>query len=130
MKNSRYIFALMRRGSALRQKKPSDVMRKQTLAGVCYLMSFVIVFGLRVLVHALDVNAPPLFYVSPYIASFILAPLLYIPLAKLNRRLLAWRKARGRDIEEEEKYENVSAGIISIKPAQSDDEDLFRRPWK
>lgn len=105
-------------------------MRKQTLAGVCYLISFVVIYGMRLLVRALGINVPLLFYVSPLIASFILAPLVLIPLTKLNRRLLAWRKARGRDIEEEEKYENVNAGIISIKPTQSNDEVLPRRLWK
>jgi hypothetical protein len=42
----------------------------------------------------------------------------------LNRPLLAWRKERGRDIEEEEKHEIVESDIISLRPRRSDDGKL------
>jgi hypothetical protein len=102
-------------------------MRKQTLAGLSYLLAFLIIIGLRMTARWFGVYIPLVSYVSPFIASFVLAPLLLIPLTTLNRRLLDWRKARGRDIEEEEKYENVAAGIISLRPTASDDEPR-RRP--
>jgi hypothetical protein len=104
-------------------------MRKQTLAGVCYLLSFLIVVGLRTTARLFGVYIPLVSYVSPFLASFVLTPLLLIPLTKLNRHLLDWRKARGRDIEEEEKYENVDAGIISLRPTPSSDDESRRRPW-
>jgi len=38
----------------------------------------------------------------PFFVIYLVAtPLLLLPLTALNKRLLAWRKARGRDIEEE-----------------------------
>lgn len=44
-----------------------------------------------------------------------------------NQRIRAWRKARGRDIEEEEKYENVETGIISLRPHESNNDDISYR---
>ena len=52
--------------------------------------------------------------VSHIFYSALLTPLLLIPLARLNRPLLAWRKKRGRDIEEEEKHEIAGSDIISL----------------
>jgi hypothetical protein len=53
----------------------------------------------------------------------ISAPLLLIPLSKLNRYLLDWRKAGGRDIEDEERYEIEGSDIISLRPAKSGKEE-------
>jgi hypothetical protein len=39
---------------------------------------------------------PLVSYVSPLIASFIIVPLLLIPLTALNQYILAWRKIRVR----------------------------------
>lgn len=36
-------------------------------------------------------------------------------LTLVNPRILAWRKAKGRDIEDEERYES-DQGMISLKP--------------
>jgi hypothetical protein len=104
-------------------------MRKQTLAAVCSLLSFAVVFGLRALAHLLNVRLPLAGYASPFLVSFVLIPILIVPLARLNTHLLAWRKARGRDIEEEEKYENVTADIISLRPTQPDTELTSRRRY-
>jgi hypothetical protein len=60
-------------------------------------------------------------YASHFFISFILSPLLMVPMTKLNRHLLEWRKSRGRDIEEEEKYETES-GMISLRPVRPDDQ--------
>jgi hypothetical protein len=65
------------------------------------------------------IHLPLIGYVSPLIASFIVVPLLLIPLTAVNQYILAWRKVRGRDIEEEEKHEFDEADIISIRPRQS-----------
>jgi hypothetical protein len=45
-------------------------------------------------------------------------PLLSLALTPLNKRLLSWRKERGRDIEDEVKYEIDEADIISLRPRQ------------
>jgi hypothetical protein len=85
-------------------------VRKKTLAGIAAFLGFVIVFALR---YA-GVRLP--FLLSALVVFIVLVPLLMLPLVLLNKRMLAWRKARGRDIEEEEKYEHEGAGIISIRP--------------
>ena len=66
--------------------------------------------------------------IGALVALLVLMPLLVVALTPLNKRLLAWRKARGRDIEEEEKYEREGAGIISIRPkSQAEIEEDERR---
>jgi hypothetical protein len=93
-------------------------MRRKTLASVCFILSIVIVFLLRALARSQGIHLPLVGIVSPIVASFILVPLLIIPLTALNQYILAWRKARGRDIEEEEKHEFDDADIISLRPRQ------------
>ena len=94
-------------------------MRKKTLSGICFLIAFVIVYLVRWFASSQGIRLPLVGYVSPLIASFILVPLLLIPLTALNQYVLAWRKSRGRDIEEEEKHEFEEADIISLRPRQS-----------
>jgi hypothetical protein len=94
-------------------------MRKRTLASVCFILSLAIIFLLKSLARAQGINLPLVGVVSPLIASFMLVPLLLIPLTAINQYILAWRKARGRDIEEEEKHEFEEADIISLRPRQS-----------
>lgn len=85
-------------------------MRKSTLAGLSALLAYAIVFALRFA----GVSIP--FALSPLFAGLFLAPVLLAPLTLMNKYLLAWRKARGRDIEEEEKYEHD--GVISLRPRE------------
>ena len=85
-------------------------MRKRTLAAVCSMLSVAILFALSFS----GIRVP--LGLSPFILFLVLVPLLMVPLALVNKRLLAWRKARGRDIEEEERYENEETGIISLRP--------------
>lgn len=85
-------------------------MRKSTLAGLSVLLAYAIIFGLRFTGISIS------FLLSPLVAGLILAPVLALPLAALNKPLLAWRKARGRDIEEEEKFEHD--GVISLRPRE------------
>ena len=94
-------------------------MRKKTLSSVCFILAFVIVVLLKSLARSQGIHLPYFGYVSPLIASFIIVPLLLIPLTALNQYLLSWRKAHGRDIEEEEKHEFDEADIISLRPRQS-----------
>ena len=99
-------------------------MRKRTLVGLSFFLSFVIWYGLNYLAGSYGIRVPFMGFVSHVVASLVLAPILLIPLARLNRPLLAWRKARGRNIEEEEKHEIVESDIISLRLRQSDDEKL------
>ena len=85
-------------------------MRKSTLSGVSFLLAMAIMYGLSIV----GVRFP--FGLSPLFAGVVLAPVLLVLLTIMNQRLLAWRKARGRDIEEEERYEHD--GIISLRPRE------------
>jgi hypothetical protein len=85
-------------------------MRKRTLAILCSVLAFGILFALKFAGLSVPLG------LSPLLVFFVLVPLLMIPMALFNERLLAWRKTRGRDIEEEEKYENEDAGLISLRP--------------
>jgi hypothetical protein len=85
-------------------------MRKGTLAGLSVLMAYAIILGLRYAGVSIS------FLLSPLVAGLVLAPALMLPLAALNKHLLAWRKAHGRDVEEEEKYEHD--GVISLRPRE------------
>jgi hypothetical protein len=96
-------------------------MRKKTLAGVCSLLAFGLVFGLGFV----GIRVP--FGLSPFVVFLILVPLLMVPLAFLNRYLLAWRKTRGRDIEEEENYEIGSSDFISLRPKSERPADVTEK---
>ena len=85
-------------------------MRKTTLAGLSALLAYAIVFVLPFV----GVRIP--FALSPFFAGLVLAPVILLLLTPMNKYLLAWRKARGRDIEEEEKYERD--GVISLRPKE------------
>ena len=93
-------------------------MKKKTLSSICFLLAFASIYLLSWLAGKQGIRLPFLGYVSPLIASFIIVPLLLVPLTVLNQYVLAWRKARGRDIEEEEKHEFDEADIISLRPRQ------------
>jgi predicted lipid-binding transport protein (Tim44 family) len=85
-------------------------MRKKTLAGLASMLAFGLLFGLRFV----GIKVP--FTLAGFFVFLLLVPLLIIPLTLLNKRVLAWRKARGRDIEEEEKCEREASGITSLRP--------------
>jgi hypothetical protein len=104
-------------------------MRKRTLASVCFLLSIGIVFLLRSLARSQGIHLPLVGLVSPIVASFIIVPLLIIPLTAVNQHILAWRKAHGRDIEVEEKHEFEEADIISLRPRQSHEHSSTYRRW-
>jgi len=74
-------------------------MTERALAAVCSVLALVIVLAMGVLRVKTPHNIP--FFVI-YLA---LMPLLLVPMKALNKWLLAWRKARGRDIEAAEEYE-------------------------
>jgi hypothetical protein len=104
-------------------------MRKKTLASVCFILALAIVFGLRLIAASQGIRLPLIGYVSPLIASFIIVPLLLIPLTAINQGILAWRKGHGRDIELEEKHEFDDADIISLRPRQPHEHSSTYRRW-
>ena len=71
-------------------------MGKRTLAGVCSVVALVIVLAMGFLRVKTPHNIPF------FVIYLVLMPLLMVPLTVVNNRLLARRKARGRDIEDEE----------------------------
>ena len=89
----------------------------------------VILFALRTFASVHGIYLPYFGLVTPLIASLVLVPLLLVPLAVINRYILAWRKARGRDIEAEEKHEFDEADIISLRPRQPHEHSSTYRRW-
>jgi len=85
-------------------------MRKRTLAAVCSVLALLIVLAMGFFRVKTPHNIP---FILMYV---VLMPLLSLVLTPLNKRLLAWRKARGRDIQNEERYEIEEADIISLRP--------------
>lgn len=104
-------------------------MRKRTLFSVCFMLSVGIVFLLKSLARSQGIQLPLVGLVSPLVASFVIVPLLIIPLTALNQYFLAWRKAHGRDIELEEKHEFDEADIISLRPRQPHEHSSTYRGW-
>ena len=67
-------------------------MKERTLAPVCSVLALIVVFAMGFLRVKTPHNIP--FFVI-YAAAM---PILLVPLKVVNRRLLARRKARGRDV--------------------------------
>jgi len=84
-------------------------MRWKLLPGVSALISV----SVLILLNLFHIRIP--FGLSPFLIFWVLGPLLMIPLTPLNRKLLAWRKGRGRDIEEEEQFEIDGTDFISLR---------------
>ena len=84
-------------------------MRKSTLASVCSVLALLIVLGMGFFRVKTPHNIPF------FVIYLVLMPLLSVAMTPLNKRLLAWRKARGRDLEEA-KYEIEDADIINLRP--------------
>jgi hypothetical protein len=85
-------------------------MKKSALASVCSVIALLIVLAMGFFRVKTPHNIPF------FVIYLVLMPVLSVGLTPLNRRLLAWRKARGRDLNEEEKYEIEEADVISLRP--------------
>ena len=85
-------------------------MRKRTLAGVCVVLALAILIAMKFLGLSVGLG------LAPFAVYLVLVPLLMAPMTLLNKRLLTWRKGRGRDIGKEEEYEIGETGIISLRP--------------
>ena len=85
-------------------------MRKRTLAALCSVLALLIVLAMGFFRVKTPHNIPF------FVVYLVLMPILSVALMPLNMRLLAWRKAHGRDVEDEENYEIAEADIISLRP--------------
>ena len=95
-------------------------MRKSILMIVAYLIVFPIVYLLPAMAELSGfVDLPRWSFVTSGLATFLIAGVLTTILTPLNRRLLEWRKAQGRDIEAEERHESAS-GMIRLTPNDED----------
>lgn len=95
-------------------------MRKSTLTVLAYLIVFPAIYLLPALADMAGLpSAPQLSVVMTALASAAIAGVLSYLLTPLNKRVLAWRKERGRDIEAEERHE-TTAGIIRVTPNDGD----------
>jgi hypothetical protein len=96
-------------------------MRKRTLAGVCSVLALGIVLAMGFLRVKTPHNIPF------FVIYLVLMPILLVLMTAVNKKLLAWRKARGRDIEEEERYEIEGADVISLRPRSEAPADVERQ---
>ena len=104
-------------------------MRKKTFASLFFILSCAIMFGLKMFAASYSIRLPLVGHISPLIAAVIILPIVLLSLGALNQRILRWRKARGRDIEEEEKHEFDDADIISLRPRQPHEHSSTYRRW-
>lgn len=101
-------------------------MRTGVFAGICAAITIVILFLIQVVTAYYSIRIPRSDWdvvnliidfgeskLFNLIGFFIILPPVVLLLNPLNQKLRAWRKARGRDIVEEEKYETES-GILSL----------------
>src|SRR2546423_12925849 len=96
-------------------------MRKSTLASVCSVLALLIVLAMGFFRVKTPHNIPF------FVIYLVLMPLLSVAMTPLNKRLLDWRKARGRDLEEEGQHEIEEAGIISLRPRPDSHTSLQNR---
>ncbi|HKP69450.1 MAG TPA: hypothetical protein VJV05_09210 [Pyrinomonadaceae bacterium] len=95
-------------------------MRQGTLLVVSFLIAFPLVYFGRELLASYGYSPTYLRQTGTGLfASFVLAPIISILLTPFNKKLLAWRKTHGRDIEEEESYE-TDHGMIRLHPNDND----------
>ena len=88
-------------------------MKKRTLAAFCSVLALLIVLAMGFFRVKTPHNIP---FFLIYVVSM---PLLSLGLTPLNKRLLAWRKARGRDIQEEENCAIEAAAMPRIPVSMS-----------
>ena len=95
-------------------------MRKTTLLALSTGISIVAVLISQAVIEYYDYTGRAAFIVnSPVVSGAILTPIILLVLTPFNQKVLAWRKMRGRDIEEEERFESPT-GMISL--TRRDDE--------
>jgi len=93
-------------------------MRPKTLYAILLILTCAILSGLEWFTSSYTIRLPGGGDVSPIILAVIILPLALVSVGAFNQRILAWRKARGKDIEAELKHEFDDADIISLRPRQ------------
>jgi hypothetical protein len=93
-------------------------MRPKTLYAILLLLACAILSGLKWFASSYTIRLPGVGNVSPVILAVIILPLALVSVGALNQRILAWRKAHGKDIAEELSHEFDDADIISLRPRQ------------
>ena len=86
-------------------------------------------FGLKWLAESHKLHLPLIGNVSPTALAVILLPLFLVGAGAFNQRIIAWRKAHGRDIEEEQAHEFDEADLISLRPRQPHEHSSTYRRW-
>lgn len=94
-------------------------MRKRTVAGIAFLISWLMVYGLVTLARANGIRLPYLGLMAHVVVALLITPILMVLVARFNRPLLEWRKRRGRDIEAEESHEMEESDMITLIPKES-----------
>jgi len=98
-------------------------MRKPTFAIVSAIIFGIVGLAFDRWIHSYDVDWRV--YIGIWlVAGSIIGGVLESILGRLNSRLLVFRKARGRDIEEEERYESdlIDHGFITLHPKDEREE--------
>ena len=91
-------------------------MRTGVLASLSFAIAWITIFSIRELMGWYGFGWIATSQVgTTTAASLVLAPFIGFLLAPLNEKLLGYRKAHGRDILEEERYES-DMGMISLTP--------------
>ncbi len=89
-------------------------MRTAAFLGICALIAAGIVFLFQIILTCFGITIPFFdFLIFKVIEVGVFMPIIAFVLNPLNQKLRKWRKKRGRDIEEEEKYETAS-GFIKL----------------
>lgn len=89
-------------------------MRTATFLSICAAIAAAITLLIHVGIAYIGLNPPfgdSLIFEAIKFAFVV--PVVVLALNPVNQQIRNWRKARGRDVEEEEKFETES-GIISI----------------
>ncbi len=98
-------------------------MRKGTFYAVSYGIALAIIFALQYALNSFGFSRYiSVFAGSHLISSLVITPLVAAALAPFNRRLLLYRKARGRDIEVEERFE-TKGGMITLIEQPDNEKD-------
>jgi hypothetical protein len=93
-------------------------MRPKTLQAILLILVWAVLFGIDALASFYEIHLPLIGRISPLAAGVILLPVVVLIGALLNQRIIAWRKAHGKDIAEEQAHEFDDADIISLRPRQ------------
>ena len=104
-------------------------MRPKTLYGILLLLASAILLGLNWLAESYTMHLPLVGNMSPTAAAVILLPVVLVCAGAFNQRVITWRKAHGRDIEEELAHEFDDADIISLRPRQPHEHSSTYRRW-